>query len=336
MIVRESVPLQSLTTFRIGGPARYVIDITSDTDLSNAVAFAQEHALPYRVLGEGSNVLAADEGYAGVLFRMCTSTLSFVEDVDTVTVTSDAGMHWDTLVKEAAARGLWGIENLAGIPGSVGAAPVQNIGAYGVELERCLTAVTVFNAQTLQKETISKEASGFGYRESRFKHEPHLIITNVTFTLSRVPTPELSYGDIRRAIEEGAVHQTPADIGEIVRRIRSKKFPDITYEGTAGSFFKNPILSEEVFNQLTVRYPNLPHYPITGGIKIPLAYILDQVLGLRGYRNGKARLFEVQPLVLVADRDATRADVDALADDVTKKVFDATEILIEREVRDIK
>ena len=336
MIVRASVPLQNLTTFRIGGSAHYVIDIASDADLREALLFAKEHALPYCVLGEGSNLLASDEGYEGVVFRMCMNNYTFTDRDDVVVVTAEAGMHWDTLVHEAALRTLWGIENLAGIPGTVGAAPIQNIGAYGVELERCLTSVDVFNTRTNQLETLTRDECGFGYRESRFKHEPHLIITKVTVTLSRVSAPELSYGDIARAVAEGVMHSTPADIGDMVRTIRAKKFPDITREGTAGSFFKNPIISEAAFSKLVIRYPDMPHYPVAGGVKIPLAYVLDKVLALRGYRKGKARLFEAQPLVLVADIGATRSDVDALADDVTKKVFDATEIVIEREVRDIK
>ena len=336
MTVRESVLLQSLTTFRIGGPARYVVDVMNDVDLREALAFVHDQNLSYRVIGEGSNVLAADEGYDGVIIRMCANTLSFTDAAGVTVVTADAGVHWDTLVEEAAVRDLWGIENLAGIPGTVGAAPVQNIGAYGVELEHCLTSITVFNTRTNQEETLTKKECGFGYRESRFKQEPHLIITSVTFTLPRTPTPELSYGDIGRAIAAGAVHETAGEIGTLVRSIRAKKFPDITQEGTAGSFFKNPIISEKAFTELAIRYPLLPHYPVANGVKIPLAYILDQVLGLRGYRKGKARLFEAQPLVLVADHGAMRADVDALASDVTQKVFDATNILIEREVRDVK
>ena len=336
MNVRASVPLQDLTTFRIGGPARYVIDITNDETLRDAIAFADEQHLPHRVLGEGSNVLAADDGYEGVVLRMVTSECSFSDEGGATTVTADAGLHWDALVREAAARNVWGIENLAGIPGTVGAAPVQNIGAYGVELERCLTSVAVFNTETKQRGSLTKSECGFGYRESRFKHEPHLIITSVTFTLTRTPTPELSYGDIARAIADGVAHATPGEIGEMVRSIRAKKFPDITKEGTAGSFFKNPTISEKAFMELAIRYPNLPHYPVVNGVKIPLAYILDQVLGLRGYRKGKARLFEAQPLVLVADHGATRDDVDALASEVTQKVFDATHITIEREVRDLK
>lgn len=337
MILRESVPLSRLTTLRVGGPARYVVPITTDSELIEALAFAREHSLPYVVLGEGSNVLAPDRGYDGLVLLMQTVGVTYTDREDgTVEAIVQAGVSWDAFVSEATARGLWGVENLAGIPGTVGAAPVQNIGAYGMELEQSLRLVHAYDAEAGREHMFTREACEFGYRQSRFKTERNLIITQVTFALRRDGTPQLSYADLAHAQENGISLTTPAEIADAVRVIRAQKFPDRTKEGTAGSFFKNPIVSDDEYARIQAVYPLLPQYPAIGGVKIPLAYVLDKVLALRGYRMGSARLFEAQPLVLVADHGATAADVEALACDVEQKVFDAIGISIEREVQSIK
>lgn len=336
MTVGESVPLTELTTFRLGGPARYVIDVTDTATLVEALAFARDRSLPFRVLGEGSNLLVPDAGYPGVVLRMQMRGTTYEERDGAVEVTIAAGESWDTLVREIAGRGLWGIENLAGIPGTVGAAPVQNIGAYGTELADTLIEVEAYDARTGETLRFPKEDCGLGYRESRFKHEPDLIITSVTLRLTPAGSPQLGYADLARARGAGVPLSTTAEIGNAVREIRSRKFPDSRVEGTAGSFFKNPIISRDATAVLEKQYPDMPRYPAGTGSKVPLAYILDKILGLRGYRIGPARLFEAQPLVLVADRGATAADVERLADDVARKVFDATNIVIEREVRTLE
>lgn len=336
MTVRESVPLAELTTLRIGGPVSAVIDVEREEDLPAAFAYARERELPVFVLGDGSNVLAADAGFDGVVVRLRTSGVTYIEDGDDVLVTAAAGESWDGLVRTVAERGLWGIENLAGIPGTAGAAPVQNIGAYGTELADTLVSVSAYDLQTGATVSLAAGACAFGYRESRFKREPHLVITSVTLRLSPTKGPQLAYADLARAKESGVSLATPAEVGDAVRAIRARKFPDIRIEGTAGSFFKNPIITDDAFRMLAVRYPDMPSYPAAGGVKVPLAYVLDRVLNLRGYRMGPVRLFEAQPLVLVADAGASAADVDRLASDVAKKVFDATNITIEREVRSLK
>ena len=345
MTVREAVPFSSLTTLRVGGPARYVMEIEDVATIPEALAFARERSLPFMVLGGGSNVLAPDAGYEGIVLRMRIPGITFTKlDEDTVEVVAGAGASWDELVSEAVAQNLWGIENLAGIPGTVGAAPVQNIGAYGVEFESTLSEVTVYDACAGERTTIAHDTCGFSYRESRFKHEPHLIITNVSLRLKKRGAPQLRYSDLAGLTETEESLETPSRIASAIRSIRARKFPDLATHGTAGSFFMNPIIAEGAYRELTERFADIiaehgaiPRYPMQrgGDVKIPLAYILDKVLGLRGYGNGHARLFENQPLVLVADRDAHASDVDALANDVAQKVFDATGITIEREVRSI-
>jgi UDP-N-acetylmuramate dehydrogenase len=270
MIIRESVPLSTLTTFKIGGNARYAIDCENESDIRMALAFAREHSLPWYPLGEGSNVLAPDAKYDGVIIRLRMSRLSDSAESDGQLVVAEAGLSWDALVEHASAREWWGIENLAGIPGTVGGAPIQNIGAYGTELADTLTWVEALNPETEEIERFSKTACEFRYRDSRFKRHPELIIVRVALTLTPTGTPRLTYADLKRLVEAGEQLDTPARIASAVRKIRSRKFPDLREEGTAGSFFKNPVVSEEAYAELLTRYPDLPGFPAEGGIKVSL------------------------------------------------------------------
>jgi UDP-N-acetylmuramate dehydrogenase len=224
----------------------------------------------------------------------------------------------------------------------VGAAPVQNIGAYGAEVHSVIEHVTAYDTQRMQECILPKEACGFSYRDSRFKHEPHLIIVSVTFRLAHQGTPQVEYADLINARSEGKDLSTPSAIGETVRGVRGLKFPDLAAYGTAGSFFKNPILTQETYDALSERYRTevapyggIPLYPMPGRVKIPLAFVLDKLLGMRGFRLGPTFLFGNQPLVLVADATARASDIDALARHIEKRIFDATNISIEREVRDL-
>ncbi|HYE23342.1 MAG TPA: UDP-N-acetylmuramate dehydrogenase [Candidatus Paceibacterota bacterium] len=332
MQLREHVPLSLLTTFKIGGKARYVAECKTVNDVADAVAFAKREDLPYVPLGEGSNLLAPDAGYPGVIIHLRIPDLSVRDDGLLV---AGAGVVWDQAVRQAGLRGLWGIENLAGIPGTIGAAPVQNIGAYGAELADTLVHVDAYNARTNEHIRLTAKECALGYRESRFKREPELIITSVTLQLSRDGGPRIDYKDLATRALAGERLTTPKEIAAVVRSVRSLKFPDLREYGTGGSFFKNPIISDKEYEALSARYKGMPGFPVLGGVKVPLAWILDNVLALRGYALRNASLFERQPLVLVAHRGASASDIDALALDVAKKVFDATGIHIEREVRSL-
>ncbi len=332
-MTKEHVPLSSLTTLRVGGRAQVVATCTSVEEVHAALAYAREHNLPFYVLGEGSNVLAHDTGYAGLIIRIEIPGLSFEEENGSVKVHAGAGVSWDELVEAAAKRGLWGLENLAGIPGLVGAAPVQNIGAYGAELKDTLESVEVIDAKTGEEKRLTSDECKLSYRDSTFKHDASLIITGVTLMLQKEGTPRIEYGDLLRAKEAGVDLSTPLAIGAAVRQIRSGKFPDRTRFGTAGSFFKNPILTQEAYDALCAKYGPIPQFPNPKGVKIPLAFILDKVLGLRGHRKGAAWLFGAQPLVLVLDEGGTASDVDSLAREIETRVKEETGISIEREVR---
>lgn len=342
MKVREAVALAELTTLRVGGEARYVLTIGAKEELPAALAFIRERDLPFVVLGQGSNVLASDDPYIGAVLLMRIPGTTYEDQGDHVRVTAGAGVQWDELVRDCAERGLWGLENLAGIPGTVGAAPVQNIGAYGAEVHTVIEQVEAYDAANGQWNIFPRAECGFAYRDSRFKHEPNLIIVSVAFRLAKQSEPHVEYADLIAARSEGKDLSTPGAIGETVRGVRARKFPDLKEFGTAGSFFKNPILSKEAYDALSTRYREetapyggIPVYPMNDRIKIPLAFILDKLLGMRGFRLGNAFLFGNQPLVLVADKQATAEDVDSLAHEIESRIEMATGIRIEREVRDL-
>lgn len=334
MTIQEYVPLASLTTLKVGGNARAVADVLNIAELREALMYARENRIPFYVLGDGSNVLAHDDGYDGLIICMRMRGVTY-EDMDegTVRVHASAGENWDALVRDVAAHGLWGFENLAGIPGTVGAAPVQNIGAYGADISQTLEAVEVYDAESDTSRTFSAQECRLGYRDSRFKHEANLIIVRADFILTRTPSPRIEYGDLLAAKEQGTDLSTPEAIGNTVRAIRNKKFPDLAVSGTAGSFFKNPVLSPEAYAALERAYGAVPRFPNPHGVKVPLAFILDRVLSLRGFRLGNASLFGAQPLVLVLDAGGTAQEVEELAQYVEARVKEKTNISIEREVR---
>ncbi len=332
--ILEHVSLARFTTFKTGGPARYFISVETPAELGAAVAFAEAKQLPLFVLGGGSNVLVPDDGYHGVVAHIQLRGISYVDVSATqVEVTAAAGESFDELVAETTKRGMWGLENLSAIPGTVGATPVQNVGAYGVEVADSIVSVAVFNRETGGNEVLSTAACGFGYRDSCFKHAAgaKYIITSVTFLLSRIPQPQLSYADL--ALLEAAGEQTPETIRTAVIAIREAKFPDWSVVGTAGSFFKNPIITSEAAALLHAEYPALPLYPTADTkVKVSLGFVLDKICGVRGYVRGATRLYEKQALVLVADSGATTTDILNFADEIAHIVCAKTQLHIEREV----
>lgn len=333
MILSEHAPLAPYTTLRVGGPARFLSTVEQDSDIEETIAFAKKRSLPLLVIGQGSNLLVPDEGVEAVVMRCAVSSTTIQEEGEGVVFTVGAGVLWEEVVDRATEYGVFGIENLAGIPGSLGGAAVQNIGAYGAEFSETFSTADVVSFRTGVRSTLTTSEARFGYRTSRFKQEPSLIILRVTLRLTPHGSPNLSYADLVRARDAGVPLTTPRDIARAVREIRSRKFPDPTKEGSAGSFFKNPILTKEAANALRVRYPELPQFEQSDGtVKISLAWMLDHVLGLKGYAQGPVRLYEKQPLVLVTSPGARARDVEELALFVADRVQDELGIQIDREV----
>jgi len=332
--LQSSVALAKYTTLQVGGPAAYFATVTTEKELDEVAAKAEELALPVVTLGGGSNVLVSDTGLEALVLHMAIANPPRVEVVgEEVLLTADAGMEFDALVAETVAEGLWGLENLSHIPGSVGATPIQNVGAYGVEVSDVIEQVRVYNLAARKFEVFTAAECSFGYRDSYFKQAGgrDYVVVSVTFRLSRTPKPVLTYKDLQ--VQFSDTEPTQAAIREAVIAIRSKKFPNWREVGTAGSFFKNPVVSREKLEVLQASYPELPFYPVDeASVKLPLGWILDHILELKGKGSERVSQYEGQALVLINRGTATAADIVAHADAIAAQVEATTDIAIEWEV----
>lgn len=329
VMIEEHVPLAPYTTFRLGGPGRFFARVSTLNALQEALAFAQQKKLKVFYLGGGSNVLVPDAGFDGLVVKIEFAALERTERG----YVAAAGELWDTLVARAVADGLWGLENLSGIPGTVGGAVVQNIGAYGAALSQTLAWVEAFDTQNNKVVTIDTAGCAFGYRDSIFKQQKgRYVVLRAAVTLSPEPQPNVSYADL--AARFATAEPSLAAIREAVLAIRADKFPNLALEGTAGSFFLNPTVPAAQAHELAARYRGMPLFamPETAAVKVPLGWILDKVLNLRGYSRGGARLYERQALVIAASQSATAHDVRALCEAVKKEVEAKTNLKIKEEV----
>ena len=320
------------TTFGIGGNAAFFVSVHTVEGLQEAIRWAKGKSVNIKVLGGGSNVLVPDEGYDGLVIHNCIGGILY--DGDGVHV--GAGVMFDDLVADTVAKGLWGLENLSAIPGTVGAAPIQNIGAYGTEVSSYITEIHAYHIDTDTEKVFSNEACMFGYRDSFFKTEEgkEYVVVGATFKLRADGGPNITYKDLQHYFE-GTV-PTQREVRDGVIEIRSNKFPDWKEKGTAGSFFKNPVISKELFATLQETYSNMPGFDTEDGqVKIPLGWILDKVLHLKGVTNdtGTVGSYEKQALVLVNHGGATADDVNTFAKKIIQDVFGITGIRIEREVQ---
>ncbi len=327
MTIQENVALSAHTTFRAGGPARFFVEAQNENDIRASILFARERNLPLLVMGGGSNLLVSDEGCEGVVLKVRSRGLAVEEE----NLTAEAGEAWDDVVSHAVERGLWGIENLSGIPGSAGAAPVQNIGAYGASFADTFHSLDALNLATLSIRTFSREECAFSYRSSFFKQHGGHIILRIRLRLTNIPTRKLSYRDLAEYFKE-VENPSLQEIRNAVLSIRSNKFPDLTREGTAGSFFLNPTLSADEAGALAVRFPGMPRFAEGEKVKIPLAWLLDKALSFRGVREGGVRAFERQPLVIVNDGTATARDIRTFARTIQDAVLRETGLRITPEV----
>jgi UDP-N-acetylmuramate dehydrogenase len=332
--MQSNVPLAPHTTLGVGGSAKLFVEVGSVEELASAIGYAKEHGEPFVVFGCGTNLLVSDAGYDGLVIKMSIEGIQVIDqNEETVVVKVGAGVNFDSFVEYTVEKGWWGLENLSSIPGTVGATPVQNVGAYGAEIAQVLVSVEVYDTDSDNIVTLSNTECHFGYRTSIFKAKPlRYIITSVTFSLLLKASPQCTYADLAKRFEGEASPSLQA-IREAVQEIRSQKFPDWTVIGTAGSFFKNPIVPKSAVTALLEKYPELPYYKEAGEmVKLPLGHILDKICGLKGYKKGKVGLYERQALVLVVEKGASAGEVIDFAEEIVQKVFTATGITIEREV----
>jgi UDP-N-acetylmuramate dehydrogenase len=337
--VRTRVSLAPYTTLGVGGEAAYFAEVTNHSELKEAVAWAKMMQIPVSLLGGGSNMLVSSNGYKGLIIRPQFLDIAY-EDInaETVRVTVGAGVALDAFVEEVVSRGLWGVENLSGVPGTVGATPVQNVGAYGTEVSDVIESVHVYDMHEEKFSILNCDACAFSYRDSIFKNESgkKFCITHVTFLLSKKINPKISYKDLAHYFSVDA-SPSLADIRSAVLTIRSNKFPDWNSIGTAGSFFKNPFVTQAEFKRLVSEYPDIPAYNTdSDSVKISLGYILDKVCGLKGFKEGRVGLFEKQALVLVCDKGIDAEEIEKFSEKIIALVFEKTKIVVEREVTNLK
>ncbi|SBS31815.1 UDP-N-acetylenolpyruvoylglucosamine reductase [Marinomonas aquimarina] len=303
--IETDVSLQPYNTFRFDYQAQYFALIETIEQLVQAIAWAKSCTLPVTVLGGGSNLLIQGDVAGLVLLNHIKRLTRLEETLDSALIEFGAGEVWHDSVAWAVEQGLGGIENLALIPGSVGAAPVQNIGAYGVEVKDVIAAIQVLDVADLSLHTLAPEDCAFGYRESRFKHEwrERYVITSVTLRLSKQPLLTLEYGGLKNAVSEGAgIRQ----VFDAVCEIRRSKLPDPAQLANSGSFFKNPVVDAECYAAIKAKFPNVVAFAQAQQWKLAAGWLNDQA-GWKGYRGQGVGVYEKQALVLV-NYDCTKAD----------------------------
>ncbi len=312
---QSAVSLRPFNTFGVDVKAQMFAEAHNDDDVRDALAYSAEHDLPLMVIGGGSNLLLTGDVQALVL-RMASRGIRILrEDCLQAIIEAEAGEPWHPFVLSCLELGLAGLENLSLIPGTVGAAPMQNIGAYGVEIKDVFHGLTALDRQTGELRDFSLEECAFGYRDSLFKHEiGRWVILRVRFLLTRDPHLHLEYGPVRQRLEEQGIKQpTPRDVSAAICAIRSEKLPDPAVLGNAGSFFKNPLVSAELAEQIRRTYPALVGYPQPDGqVKLAAGWLIEQA-GWKGYREGDAGVHRLQSLVLVNYGQATGLQLHALA-----------------------
>lgn len=334
MNMLEHVPLALFSTMRLGGKARYLTHISSEADIEPALTFANEHKLPIVMIGTGANIIFTDKGFAGLVM---VNDINGIELNDT-TITAGAGEVWDDVVKKSVEAGLNGIASLSKIPGKVGAAPVQNIGAYGEELANVFVSLKAYDTTEKILVTINKDDCQFGYRKSRFNQadKGRFFITSVTLQLNKDKPKPPFYRDVQAWLEKNkiaATDVTPQTIREAVTDIRYNKLPDPSRVANSGSYFYNPIIPKSQFEELVQQHPNINETPegwsqpprwFVGDdqVKLSAAWLLQQA-GFTNYEDTKAgiALWPYQNLV-VTNKHATQTS-DLL--EFTAKIVDAVE-----------
>jgi len=314
--------------------ASFFSEVTDVEDLKEALLWAKENKHEILIIGGGSNILLTRDFKGLVILIKLFGVEVLKEFQNEVFVKVGAGENWHEFVMQSIEKGWCGIENLSLIPGTVGASPMQNIGAYGVEIKEVFHELEALNRESLELETFNKTECQFGYRESVFKNKAKgkYIISSVTFRLSKNPTLNIEYGIIKETLEEMGIQEvTVRDVSNAVIKIRESKLPNPTEIGNAGSFFKNPTISEESFEALRKQYSNIPGYVQKNGIKVPAAWLIENS-GWKGKRFGNIGVHQKQPLVLVNYGQGEGREIVELAKKIQASVKEKFDIFLTPEV----
>ena len=326
--------LKEHNTFGIDAKCRRFIEFEDDEEAFEVAEILRKSALPYIIIGGGSNLLLTKD-FDGIVVRSGIKGHYFEEDFTCERMTCGSGEVWDDMVATSLKAGYYGLENLSLIPGDVGASAVQNIGAYGVEAKDFILCVWMVEIATGKPWMIGNEECEYGYRQSRFKQDwkNRFLITRVTYGLARTFRPRLDYGNIRSELERrGITEPTAEQVRDVVIDIRNAKLPDPKVEGNAGSFFMNPVVTRNRYEKLAALYPDMPHYKVDSRHeKIPAGWMIEQC-GWKGKSLGRAGVHDKQALVLVNRGGATGAEIVALSDAIRKDVKARFDIDIHPEV----
>ncbi len=335
----DNFDLTDRNTFAMRVKCKRFIEYDDAADLPEIISSIGE--MPMFHIGEGSNLLFTGD-FPGAILHSKIKSIDILSNCDgKVTIRVGSGVKMDDLIKDCCDKELWGLENLSGIPGEVGASAVQNVGAYGVEACDCIVAVHAFDIKESQYLTFTTSECQYGYRDSLFKrptHKGRYIIHSVDFQLSHLPVPVLRYPTLNEKFKNvSAVRLKPGDLRKAVMETRDQKLPDPAVTPSAGSFFKNPIVSQSQFNSIlrTENRDSIPHYPVEDMIKIPAAWLIDQC-GWKGKTEGNVAVWHLQPLVIVnPERKATPQEVISLESQIIDSVKSRFDITLSPEVEHI-
>lgn len=337
--VRTQVPLSELTTMRVGGPVDYLVEVQSIDELKDVVRRVKNAGARLLPLGEGSNIIVVDEGVRGVAVRLLMDDISISDNDNGVLVKVGAGLPWDDLVEKMVEQGLGGIEAMSGVPGTVGASPVQNIGCYGQELSDTFVSLEAYDIEAEQLVTFTREQCQFSYRSSIFKTSTkhRYIILSVTLQLQRVQQSAPRYPDVQAyLLEQRITEPTIRDIRQAVLAVRQAKSMVLSDDDpntrSVGSFFTNPIVTVEQSNTLLHTYPDMPHYFLSDGmVKIPAAWLVERAGFVKGYTEGNVGISSRHSLAIVNKGNATADEVIALGQAIERQVKKVFGIELHRE-----
>jgi len=339
MDVHINIPLKNYLTMKLGGPARFMTTATTPEELAAACRNARSQSVPFFILGGGSNVVARDEGFQGIIIR--NRILGFdviADDASSTTIKIGAGENWDETVAKTVSMGLSGIEAMSAIPGTVGAAPVQNVGAYGQEIAETLVCVEAYDSQEDRFVTLQNADCGFAYRHSMFRSDQagRYGIINVTLTLYKAAPQAPFYDTLQHYLDENSITlYTPSVIRDAVMKIRADKLPDPKQLPNTGSFFKNAIIEQWQVDDLRKTWPNMPTFELGNKqVKVPTGWLIEQT-GLKGQLLHGMRIHDKNALVLINESASGYADLAAAREEIMTKVRDMFRIQIEQEPLEI-
>lgn len=331
--IQADVSLKPFNSFGVEVKAKWFAQAHSDDEVREALAYCATHQLPLLVIGGGSNLLLTADIQALVL-RMATRGIRLLsDDGQRVVVEAEAGETWHPFVQWTLEQGLSGLENLSLIPGTVGAAPMQNIGAYGVEIKDVFAGLTALDRHTGELQDFDLAQCQFAYRDSLFKHQAgRWLILRVRFALNRADHLHLEYGPVRQRLSEQGIEQpTASDVSRAICSIRSEKLPDPAVLGNAGSFFKNPVVSAALAAQIKLAYPGLVGYPQADGqVKLAAGWLIEQA-GWKGFREADAGVHRLQSLVLVNYGGASGLQLLELAQRIQRDIAERFSVELEME-----